>query len=728
VIQANRKTHARAGKWKALPLGALMLLFCAVVASGASYLRTTLKEMTTASSAVVEVEVLRKEYPQMKPGETFPRTYVNVKVLKTLKGALPEVITLDTPGGINGNVVSYVPDAADFRVGEHAMVFVKEPQKGRYMVQDLGLGKFNITVRGNKKFVESPICSRAFNVQEPKDQKDLEANLLTRSIPYDTFCEMVTSYATGASTKDAALLAATLPASTSHLQSSAAPAVVADVLSTQQAERVRQAWLLSAFSLTFVALLAALIIARRRKLKAAKATSRTIALLLGTALSAGALGGMTANAFVQFDQKTIWDLDKTVLGKVEGQQIIWKQSTSVSKTNANPFPNVQGAFDKWEAVDRSRLAFTLGGTTQTAVNNSTDGENVVGWTSNPSDDFSKNTLAICFSSFTVGSSSNFVDCDIIFNDRDFSWNAGGSGNISSVALHEIGHFIGLNHTTVKDTVMFPFDGGLTSLSSDEVIAAQTMYAGPADPPSGGGGGTPPPAPPSGNPSVTAAASPDTGVPDLTVTLSSEATLAPSGAAISSFEWDFGDGSPKGSGQQVVHTYTSVGTFTATVRVTDANGASAVASVEISVGKNYSVTKAQIKMNFQQLGKDNVSATLFSDKLIGIRAPKGTGGVKQGSVLIGDQEWLFDFDTEKLATVNKQGPKIKVNDKTGSATLSVKNADLRDVLGGHGLVENLPGETVTVPVTFWFGPGSNLYLFGEIQVFFVSNAKTGSGKF
>jgi PKD repeat protein len=699
-----------------VPLACAVVLLCGMLASAATYMRTTLKELTTRAIGVAEVEVLAKNYPAMQPGDAMPRTHVEVKVLRSFKGALPEKFVLDLPGGINGDVVTTVPDGPEFKMGERAVVFVKEVDPQHFMVQDLGLGKFNIVERDGQDFVESQICPKAMPIDSRAENAD-EASLLTRSIPYDLFCGMVRDYAAGKEAEiDAGALAPKLMPSSSHLHNQT-PLAVSDARAMRQNAREQKAWLTLALGLFFSVLAMALWLRRRRHATAA-VSKRTIMLMMCAGLLAGAaLGGGVSHAYVTFDQGTIWDLDTPISGKVASQRVIWRQSTATAKDNSSCFNGVTNSFNKWENVASSRLAFTNGGSSSLTTNSTSDGQNVIAWTTTPSNDFSSSTLAITFSSFTVGTTSSFLDGDIIFNDKNFNWSSGGSGNVDSVSLHEIGHFIGLNHTTSSATVMFPFDGGLTALSSDEIAAAQALYPG-TD-------GTPLP---TGGPNVSAQGSPTSGLPPLLVGLTGTATVGTSGSPIASYSWNFGDGQTS-STANVSHTYTASGSYTATLTVTDAAGATGTASVAITVGDLADPQKAAFKLNFTNTGKDNFSATLYSEQLLGIKDDRGTGTVSQGYVNIGAQSYAIEYDTEKGRTTSSSGMKVTVNDKKGTITIKITSADLLDVLAAYGAdnttVTDLP---VTVPVEIWLGEGRTL-LSADIDFLYKAKLdKTGSGKF
>jgi chitodextrinase len=87
------------------------------------------------------------------------------------------------------------------------------------------------------------------------------------------------------------------------------------------------------------------------------------------------------------------------------------------------------------------------------------------------------------------------------------------------------------------------------------------------------------APANGAPSVQAAADPGSGGAPLRVRFTS-AGRDPDGDQLM-YVWSFGDGVQAG-GRNAVHTYTSPGTYTATVTVTDPDGATGTDTVEVTV--------------------------------------------------------------------------------------------------------------------------------------------------
>lgn len=71
---------------------------------------------------------------------------------------------------------------------------------------------------------------------------------------------------------------------------------------------------------------------------------------------------------------------------------------------------------------------------------------------------------------------DFAFCEIYFNDY-FSWEVNGSDyDIETVALHEIGHSLGLDHSSSPDAVMYPdYQGLRQELSSDDITGISQLY-------------------------------------------------------------------------------------------------------------------------------------------------------------------------------------------------------------------------------------------------------------
>jgi PKD repeat protein len=97
------------------------------------------------------------------------------------------------------------------------------------------------------------------------------------------------------------------------------------------------------------------------------------------------------------------------------------------------------------------------------------------------------------------------------------------------------------------------------------------------------------------PSAIIAVSPQEGQAPLMARFDALDSTAPSGKLVN-FNWEFGDGT-SGRGETINHIYTSPGTYTVKLTVTDSHGASAKSQVVLSVRENTS-TAAGFAFNFQ----------------------------------------------------------------------------------------------------------------------------------
>ncbi|MBL8678351.1 MAG: matrixin family metalloprotease [Myxococcales bacterium] len=89
----------------------------------------------------------------------------------------------------------------------------------------------------------------------------------------------------------------------------------------------------------------------------------------------------------------------------------------------------------------------------------------------------------------------FIDADIQFNAVGFRWGDGTGGTVDtqSIAVHEEGHFLGLDHTNVRGAIMFPsYSGGqIRNLNADDQAGVCFLYPSGVTPPADGGVVPPP---------------------------------------------------------------------------------------------------------------------------------------------------------------------------------------------------------------------------------------------
>ena len=179
------------------------------------------------------------------------------------------------------------------------------------------------------------------------------------------------------------------------------------------------------------------------------------------------------------------------------------------------------------------------------------------------------------------SSQRLLDSDIIFWDSGFKFFTGsiGCGIVSNavyledVATHELGHALGLNHSSSSDATMYPSysycSQAMRTLASDDVAGVKALY---------------PAAAPSNTPPVVVITSPANGATftqGTTISLAGTATDTQDGNISSRIQWT-DNGAAVGSGNLLSSLLSLAGLHTIVAKVTDNAGAQAQSQVSITV--------------------------------------------------------------------------------------------------------------------------------------------------
>jgi len=128
------------------------------------------------------------------------------------------------------------------------------------------------------------------------------------------------------------------------------------------------------------------------------------------------------------------------------------------------------SFDTWLAPDASSVQFTSLGTASAPPGK--DGVNGVSL----SDNLFSGSGFLAFTTTWFDNDGKIIEADI---QVDASV-AGDTGKFESLVQHEVGHFLGLDHSAIISSTMYPFvaSTSLNKLDSDDRIAIASMYPKP----------------------------------------------------------------------------------------------------------------------------------------------------------------------------------------------------------------------------------------------------------
>ena len=309
---------------------------------------------------------------------------------------------------------------------------------------------------------------------------------------------------------------------------------------------------------------------------------------------------------------------------------------------------LQAGMNVWNTQANTPFRYEYGGTaTDTATAN--DNRNVIFFrnVSNGS------TIATTYSWWNAN--NELLDSDIVFWDGGFTFFTGTSGcgvvpnavYIEDIAAHELGHALGLNHSTVTDATMYPTysycSQAFRTLASDDIAAAQSLY----------GSGS---APANTAPSVTIS-SPASGTSvanGASVTFTGSATDPQDGSLTSSLAWSSNiDGSIGlgGSFSRVL----SAGTHTITATVVDAGG--------LRTSKQVTVTVAAAAAT--QPSPSGATLTVTGRKVKGLaQADLSWNGLSGSSIDV-------YRNAAKFETTSNDGKETDAINKKGSFTYTYK---------------------------------------------------------
>lgn len=81
---------------------------------------------------------------------------------------------------------------------------------------------------------------------------------------------------------------------------------------------------------------------------------------------------------------------------------------------------------------------------------------------------------------TLGHAFNPINdnCREIHFVKAEEWNYNSTDNFYAVALHEVGHALGLSHSSDPSAVMYAYYSRITNFFNDDILGIQSVYGAP----------------------------------------------------------------------------------------------------------------------------------------------------------------------------------------------------------------------------------------------------------
>jgi MYXO-CTERM domain-containing protein len=141
---------------------------------------------------------------------------------------------------------------------------------------------------------------------------------------------------------------------------------------------------------------------------------------------------------------------------------------------------VDNGFATWATPTCTSWRATDAGNTSASANTG-DRRNVIMWLTAWPAEYGSSTIGVTTPVWSSG--GYFIDADIVFNAYNFTWNTTGTGgggsnvDAQSIATHEEGHFLGLDHTPTSSAIMYAsYSGGLKrTLQADDQNGVCAIY-------------------------------------------------------------------------------------------------------------------------------------------------------------------------------------------------------------------------------------------------------------